>query len=118
MAWTPPTPVAPGVASSDKFNDEVIENLLYLFGRIQAGTFTISFGNSAKTSGTVVFPTPFAGAPIVVAVAQPITNNTAVNIGISGRSATQFSFRAENVGTHNPYTGNVTGYYIAFGPPA
>lgn len=77
---------------------------------VQHGNFTITWSATTIATGTVTFPTGFAGAPDVV-VGCASFSTTPVIINTSGVTATNFSYRASFIS--GTATGTTTGYYVA-----
>lgn len=114
--WTPPAHVGPGDASSDQFNAETVDNLLHLFGRIQAGTVADAGDNTAAKTGSVVFPVAFAAAPVVVlGVRTSAPVNMTANY-TSNPSASGFGYRVRRT-DEATFTAAFDVHWIAFGVP-
>ena len=78
----------------------------------ESGSFTAAFSASAAASGSVTFAVPFPAAPQVVLDVAPYTGNTPFDWGITGVTATSFSYYVKNPAGTN-LTANQTGRYIA-----
>jgi hypothetical protein len=78
---------------------------------IQRGLFTITYVSGVGT-GTVNFPQPFAGTPLVALTCAAITNNTTTVINYTAVSSTAFTYRAAPA-AGGSYSGTLSGEYVA-----
>ncbi len=102
MAWTAPsTWVAAAVLTAAQLNEQIRDNLLYLKGRTQVGTGSVTTVAGSVVSVAVTFPTAFASAPKVTVTpvfSSPQLISTAIATGTSATSFTVNMYRTSGSG--------------------